>query len=116
MDAKSLTPPQLLWRLNGKGIWKKDVWSEFQRGAHDVQDSISTLSRKLDKLERDVKGQAEVVQHQLHTITSNFNKLSSNIGLIGSQLVNNQRALLLARQQGALHSRLSNIQLQITTE
>ena len=115
-DIKSLTPPQLLWRLNGKGIWKRDIRSDFKQGARDVQDGLTALSRKFDKLERDVKSQAEVVQRQLHTLTSNVTELSSNVGLIGSQLANNQRALLLAGQQGALRSRLANIQLQITSE
>jgi hypothetical protein len=88
--AKNITAPKLLWLLNNKGVWKKDIHSVFQQGANSVNDRLTALNWRLDNIECNAKIQAEVVQCQLTNITTNVSLLMANIDRIGTQITNNQ--------------------------
>lgn len=107
----SLLPPQMLFRVNSDGFYKRkgNLRMDFAKGADTVDKAIKDLQRRFDDMEQKNQQQHQATQLQLTTITSSLTTVTKTISSLEDRMVNAQRAILAQSQEVGLSRNLSDM-------
>ncbi|KII90985.1 hypothetical protein PLICRDRAFT_174331 [Plicaturopsis crispa FD-325 SS-3] len=105
----NLTPPQLLWTCNSKGIYRKDNYRMINTGGQELAKGLNGITESLKELRRDVAATTARVGN----IETAMTKMVSSIEGIQEAEARNHRALIVLNNTQQLNSMLNHVSMDL---
>ncbi|KAJ7166149.1 hypothetical protein C8R46DRAFT_294809 [Mycena filopes] len=101
-----LTDPALLYHHNTNSVYKKDFAAIVGAGAKVVDSSITALTKRLDKMERDVRTRDVEMKGQLNQISAAITSVSASTNKLAIQQQELAQGMFIMARENEVNTRL----------